>query len=395
MTNNYGRPIRILELRSVWGSGGGPDKTILLGTYRSDPSRFAVTACYIRDARDQSYGIETRPESKKIDYIEVLEKNSFDPKIWPVLRKLVRERAIDIVHAHDYKTDLIAWLLSKSEGILPLSTAHGWSGHSWKETKIYYPLDRQALRFFPRVIAVSKDIKQMLVNAGTRSDKITVVPNGIDLNSYFRDPALKPQVRCELGLSPEDIAIGAVGRLESEKNYPLLLKSFAEVHSRYKQTKLLIAGDGSLKAELSNQAKDLHLGDHCRFLGQVSDIRRLHHALDMLVICSDNEGSPNTVLEAMALGTPVVATNVGGLADMVRPSIDGWLVQRRDQSGLIHAMLEMIENAKEARRRAESAQERIEQEFTFEARMKRVEAIYDDLASGRRGHAIPVACNLI
>src|SRR5262245_54089408 len=104
------RPIRILELRSVRGTGGGPEKTILLGAARSDPAQFAVTVCYIRDRRDAVFAIDHKAGQLEVDYVEIHERNSFDPSIWPALKRLVREKRIDIVHAHEYKTDLLAWL---------------------------------------------------------------------------------------------------------------------------------------------------------------------------------------------------------------------------------------------------------------------------------------------
>ena len=101
-------PIRVLELRSVWGTGGGPEKTILLGAARSNPSRYGVTVCYIRDARDTVFAIDKKAGDLPIDYVEVVERHSFDRSIWPVLRRLVQNRRIDIVHAHDCKTDVLA-----------------------------------------------------------------------------------------------------------------------------------------------------------------------------------------------------------------------------------------------------------------------------------------------
>src|SRR5689334_15938071 len=104
------KPIRVLELRSVRGTGGGPEKTILLGAARTDPDRFAVTVCYIRDRRDEVFGIGERTDvrGQGLDYLEITERHSLDPAIWPALRRLVRDRRIDIVHAHEYKTDLLA-----------------------------------------------------------------------------------------------------------------------------------------------------------------------------------------------------------------------------------------------------------------------------------------------
>ena len=148
------RPVRVLEIRSVRGTGGGPEKTILLSAARFDPDRVQTTVCYIRDARDDVFGIDKRAAAMGVDYVEVHERHSFDPSAWAALRRVVRERQIDIVHAHEYKTDLLAWWLSKVEDVVPLSTVHGWSGHSWRERALYYPADRRLLLAFPRIIAV-------------------------------------------------------------------------------------------------------------------------------------------------------------------------------------------------------------------------------------------------
>src|SRR4051812_35566812 len=131
------RPVRILELRSVRGTGGGPEKTILLGAARAD-RRFPVTVCYIRDNRDAAFGITGRAAGLGIDYVEIVEGGSFDPRVLPALQRLVRERGIDIVHAHDYKTDLLALLLARLEQTIAVATAHGWIGHSRRERLLYY-----------------------------------------------------------------------------------------------------------------------------------------------------------------------------------------------------------------------------------------------------------------
>ncbi|MGC4081723.1 MAG: hypothetical protein QM736_06370 [Vicinamibacterales bacterium] len=95
------RPIRVLELRSVRGTGGGPEKTILQGAARADRDRFAVTVCYLRDVRDDVFEIDAVAGNLPVDYIEVRERHSFDPGVWGQLRRIIRDRKIDIVHAHD------------------------------------------------------------------------------------------------------------------------------------------------------------------------------------------------------------------------------------------------------------------------------------------------------
>ena len=99
------------------------------------------------------------------------------------------------MHAHEYKTDLLAWLLGKFESIVPLSTAHGWTGHTTRETSVYYPLDKRLLARFPRVIAVSGEIRSELIAQGARPDRVTTVLNGIDHRRFSRDRAQESKVR--------------------------------------------------------------------------------------------------------------------------------------------------------------------------------------------------------
>jgi hypothetical protein len=146
-------PVRVLELRSVRGTGGGPEKTIFTGAAQSAPD-IGVTVCYLRDARDEVFSIDRRAAAAGIDYVEVRERHSFDPSIWPRLTALVRSRGIDVVHAHDYKVNLLAWLLARATGVVPMSTAHGYTGNSRRELLLYYPADKKVLARFPVVVAM-------------------------------------------------------------------------------------------------------------------------------------------------------------------------------------------------------------------------------------------------
>jgi len=379
------RPIRILELRSVWGTGGGPEKTILLGTARTDRRRFDVTVCYLRDRRDPIFSVDAKAADLPVNYVELLESHSFDPTIFSRLRRLVREREIDIVHAHDYKTNVLAWLLSRFEAIIPLSTVHGWTGHSARERWVYYPLDKRVLRMFPAVIAVSSDARRELVERGARPESVRVVLNGIDHKAFRRDRALEPEARRELGLTDTDFVVGAVGRVEPQKRFDLLLEAFAALRPRHPNLKLIVAGAGSRLEELRDQARRLNLGDTCQLLGNRTDIARLHHAFDLFVQSSDYEGTPNAVLEAMAFESPVVATSAGGTAEIVRHGIDGVIVPPGDWRPLATAIEAVLGDRDAARTRAASARRRVETDLSFEARMNAVEAIYVELFQRRSG----------
>ncbi|HYL81896.1 MAG TPA: glycosyltransferase [Candidatus Acidoferrum sp.] len=371
-----GRPIGVLELRSVRGTGGGPEKTILLGAARSNPAHVRVTVCYIRDDRDAVFALSHRAASLGIDYVELVERHSFDPHIWPQLQRLLRERRIDIVHSHDYKTDLLAYLLARRVKIHPLATAHGWTGSSSRERRIYYPMDKRLLARFPRVIAVSGEIRRELIAHGAEAWRVTTLLNGIDPDAFRRDRAKVQEVRARLSISPQHLVIGAVGRLEPQKRFDLLLRAFAPLRASRPDLLLLIVGDGSLRSALTAQARDLRLGDAVRFLGHREDIASLHQAFDLFVQSSDYEGTPNAVLEAMALETPVVATAAGGTAELAENGVHASIVPCGDPGLLSDAMAHLLSNPDAAKLRACAARRRIEDQLSFQARTRALECIY-------------------
>ena len=377
-------PIRILELRSVRGTGGGPEKTILLGAARSNPRRYAVTVCYVRDARDTVFSIDRKAACLPIDYVEVVERHSFDRSIWPVLRRLVQDRRIDIVHAHDYKTDVLAWLLHRAEGIIPLSTAHGWAGHSRRERLLYHRLDKQVLRLFPKVIAVAEDIRRELIRSGSKPGAVQTILNGIDYTRFNRDRSRERPIRQLLGIASDEAVIGSVGRLETEKRYDLLIDTFASLRVTRPRLRLIVVGEGSLRSALEAQIDRLRLGEVCHLLGLRSDIVDLHHAFDVFVQTSSNEGAPNAVLEAMALETPVVATAVGGTSQLVRGDIDGLLVPAGNQETLVEAINRVLADGRATATRVASARHRVETELSFDARMATLEAVYSELYGQHR-----------
>jgi glycosyltransferase involved in cell wall biosynthesis len=376
-------PVRVLELRSVRGTGGGPEKTILMGAAMADPARARVTVCYLRDQRDGVFAIDERAAGAGVDYIEVPERHSFDPGVWSRLKRVIAERRIDLLHAHDYKTDALAWLLSRTTGIRALATVHGWTGNSARERMCYYPADKRVLARYRRLIAVSTQIANELVQHGADPSRITTVLNAIDHTRFRRAPERVAAARHAVGLAPHDIAIGAVGRLEQQKRFDLLLDAFAELRRTRPELRLFIAGDGSLKCRLEQQRDRLGLGDSVTLMGHVTDLVAAHHLFDLFVQSSDYEGTPNSVLEAMAMETPVVATSAGGTAELIEHGVHGRIVPIGDIGRLIDGINDALLAPDLTRQMTQRARRRVETELSFESRCRRVETIYQELA----GHA--------
>jgi glycosyltransferase involved in cell wall biosynthesis len=184
------------------------------------------------------------------------------------------------------------------------------------------------------------------------------------------------------GIAPSDRVIGAVGRLDPGKRFDILIQVFAQLRRERPELQLVIAGDGITRQSLESIAGRLAPGA-VRFTGHEADIVRFHHQLDLLVQSSESEGTPNAVLEAMALETPIVATDVGGTRELLRPGVDGLLVPPNDAQSLQRAIEAVLDDPAAAARRAGTARRRVERELSFEARMRAVESIYDELISAR------------
>jgi glycosyltransferase involved in cell wall biosynthesis len=373
------RPIRVLELRSVRGTGGGPEKTILMGAARANPAHVAVTVCYVRDGRDRLFALDQLARSLGVDYVEIPERHSFDPSIWPALRRLVRDRRIDIVHGHEYKTDLLALLLARAERVSPIATAHGWTGHSPRERYLYYPADKWLLRRFPMVIAVSEQIRRTLIDGGAAAGRVVTVLNGIDPSVFHREAGNGTDVRSALGIPATAPVLGSIGRLEPQKRYDLLIEAFLEVRRHAADPWLLIAGDGSEQEALAALVQRHGLESRCRLLGHRTDVKDILRALDVFVQSSDYEGTPNVVLEAMAMETPVVATTAGGTEQLIDDGVHGLLVPPGRSEPIAAAIIRALDDPHGRAARAQAARHRIETELSFDIRMSTVERLYGEL----------------
>jgi glycosyltransferase involved in cell wall biosynthesis len=377
------RRINVLELRSVRGPGGGPEKTILNGAKRAaDP--FNITVCYLRAGDDRDFDLRERAQALGVRYVEIVERHSFDTSVVAALRRLIRDATIDIVHAHEYKTDLLAWWVCGGDGPVALATAHGWTGHSWRERRVYYPLDKKVLAKFPALVAVSSDIKNELVAHGAKAGRITTVLNGIDAGAFRRDAETRQRARAHYHLGADDLVAGSVGRLAPQKRFDLLVEAVAALVARVPRLKLLIAGEGTERTAIEATIARLGLQSRCRLVGHQKDVTAFYHALDVFVQSSDYEGTSNAVLEAMALETPVVATDAGGTAEIIRDGVDGLVVRRGDSAALASEIERALRDRDATDARVRSARHRVETDLSFDARTRAVERIYEQLMTHRR-----------
>jgi glycosyltransferase involved in cell wall biosynthesis len=207
---------------------------------------------------------------------------------------------------------------------------------------------------------------------------ITIIYNGIDGDEFTREFD-RAEIIEELDISPDAKIIGIVARLDSIKNHRCLIKAMKKVAARFPDALLLVIGDGPLRTELEELVSFVRLNNNIKFLGTRNDIPRLLSVLDIFVLCSLSEGLPLTILEAMAAGKPIVATDVGGIPEIIKDGIDGIIIPSDDSDRLAEAISELLRDKRKRHEMGAKARMKFEEKFTIQTMVKSYEELYESL----------------
>ena len=273
------------------------------------------------------------------------------------LLRVMREYRPDIVHTHHSKAGLLGRSAALLAGIPRIHTFHGhvFEGYfSPRTSALIVATERALARRTTRIIAISELQREDLVRRGVASrDEITVVPLGLELDQ-FADPD-RAQARARLDVPAEAFVAVLLGRIVPIKRVDRLLRIFARVHERVPASRLYIVGDGSERIGLEGQARELGLDGVAEFRGWSADAAGWYGAADVIVLTSDNEGTPLTLIEAAAAGRPGVATAVGGVPDVIVDGETGYVVPVDDEAAFAARLVALAEDPALARRLGEAA----------------------------------------
>jgi len=382
--------INILEIRSCRGGGGGPEKTILFSALEADTNLFDVTVVYLKSEHDPEFDLDQRARALGVQsFYTIEEKGKFDIRALKRLLALCREKNIHVFHAHCYKSDLYGLILRRYHKMVLMTTAHGplatfkffWASKNWRVRYLYDQIDLRILKYFDRVLMVSDTMRPMIAKYGVDPRKMTWVRNAIDSRFFKRSGRTDEAFRRELAIPDGAIVIGAVGRLNGEKDYPNLLRATKILTERLGSLRVIIVGKGELAEELATLADQMGLKSVVKFVGHLHDVRRVFEQMDVYVLSSTREGLPNTVLEAMAMEVPIVSTDVDGVKEAVTDGREAILVPAQDAASLAAGIEKVLGDAGLRERLVRAARARVESEFSFAARTRRVEAIYRELVA--------------
>jgi glycosyltransferase involved in cell wall biosynthesis len=286
----------------------------------------------------------------------------------------------EIVNAHLFRSTAVAAPLARWHGARVVETYHGREG--WRRGLLggsFLP-DRLVSRLVDRVIAVSEAARAFLVSVkGYAPDKVVVVPNGRDL-SVFRPGAGGEAVRKELAIDRGTPLVGVVGRLEEQKGHVYLLEAWPSVLAEFPDARLLVVGDGSLRAALERRASALGVGPSVIFTGFRADVPRVLDALDVLALPSLYEGMPLTAIEASAMAKPIVATAVDGTPEVIREGRTGRLVPPREPAALSRALRGMLRDTAAAQRMGAAGRDFVLGRFDLPRQVEATARVYREVA---------------
>jgi glycosyltransferase involved in cell wall biosynthesis len=295
-------------------------------------------------------------------------RNDLDLRPIASLRRLIGEGNYDIVHLHTKRAHALSlWLPRRPHGPKYVVTRR----MDYPERKGWYTRCLYNRRV-DGIIAISQPILDLLVSAGIDSKRIRLIHSGINSRPF-------ESVRSEIPSSREVPVVGTVAVLEERKGHRFLLEAAARLKSQGYQIKYGLAGDGSLRGQLEEMVKRLKLTNEVTFYGFVSDIPAFLARIDLFVLPSLHEGLGVAALEAMAAGKAVVASRVGGLAELVLDFDTGLLVSPRDSEALAQAIAKLVSDRSLARVMGNKGADRVREHFTLEQMALKNEAYYYDL----------------
>jgi glycosyltransferase involved in cell wall biosynthesis len=275
------------------------------------------------------------------------------------IRELAVQTGADVVHAHGYKADLYVYFALRGSNLPLVSTCHTWYNHDPKD-RFFGVVDRFVLRSYGNIVAVSESVRQDLLGAGVRADKISMIRNGIDLRTFDRASAV---VKGELGWSDSPL-IGLVGRLSMEKGVDIFLTAAARVLDQLPDAKFVVVGDGPDRAKLEALIEKLGIRGSVRMLGRRDDMPAVYASLDLMVSSSRREGLPIAILEGMASRLPLIATPVGAVPTVMFDDHTGVLVRAEDPELLATKIIELLQDDSQRERLGSAARKLVEEQFS-------------------------------
>lgn len=369
------RQLRVLQFITPSGFYGAERWVIALANNANRNSMLCDLAV-TREGGGQDLSVATHyPESAgDVHYLEM--KGRFDWRAVRQLLQIIRNRQIDVIHTHGYKSDILGFLAARLAGIKCVSTPHGFSGKVGFKLATFIRIGALMLRYFDAVAPLSEELVDDIKGFNVSEKRIHFIRNGVDLKDIDESlSALAGGSTVQKGTESTIRKVGFIGQMIPRKGIPDLLDVFDELYGTDPTLRLELLGDGHQRTQLEAYAKQKASVAAIHFLGFRTD--RLAHLtnFDLFVMTSSLEGIPRCLMEAMAIGVPCVAYDIPGVDQLIEHGHTGLLVPHGDKSALAKCCRQVLDDPALARRLVEAARRKIETQYSA----ARMAAEYDRL----------------
>ncbi len=320
----------------------------------------------------------------KIDSRVIFTEKPFDFTKWKKVRHFLKEKRIDIVHAHGTRANSNVLWAARSLNIPVVYTVHGWSFHQDQHPAIRYirVLSEQYLTSRSAVNICVSASSQQSGKAQIKDFRSIVINNGIDQKKFFPSATVK-DIRHEQGISKDAVLVLFIARFTHQKQPLLLIRAFLQAAKEMPSLHLLMVGDGEQKKEAEALISDADAGSSITLLPFRQDVPDVLAAADIFVLPSLWEGLPIGLLEAMAMGKAIIASEVDGTKEVIKNRENGLLVAPGNIPALTEAILALAKNETARKAYQHQAQLTVKKEFNASVMTRQIEDVYKDIVNGK------------
>lgn len=303
-------------------------------------------------------------EIGKVHYMDM--SGRFDLSVIKKLVSIIRERKIQIIHTHGYKSDILGLIAARISGIKCVSTPHGFSGNVGFKLSTFIKIGTYFLKFFDSVVPLSEELMDDMERYKVPEKKVTFIRNGVDIREIDNSIQVMNSGRSEKSLQDEKKIIGFIGQMIPRKGVTDLINIFDSIYNDNPDVSLKLVGDGALRPELEQLASSLSSKENIDFLGYREDRLELLSKFNVFAMTSSLEGIPRCMMEAMAVGIPMVGYDIPGVDKLIEHKKTGLLVPYGDKEGFVKSCHMILNDPVLANELKVAARAKVEKEFSAE-----------------------------
>jgi glycosyltransferase involved in cell wall biosynthesis len=377
------KKLKVLQILEATIGGTRTHLNLLVNHLSQDKFDISVACSTLRDKNFQ--GDISRMQSKGIKVYQISMVREINPVkdllAFINIYRIIKTEKYDIVHTHSSKAGFLGRLAAKLSGVsMILYTPHAFAfqAYSNRIIKLFFvAIEKIMSRFSTRLICVSESENKIAIqNRITDIEKITVIHNAVESNNHRVDNNKINELKRNLGINNKRIVIGTVGYFRHQKGYPFFLKTAHAVIKDYEDIIFLIIGSGKRKLEIEKMIRSLKIEKYIIILDSFDHDNIYYSLMDIFVLTSLWEGMPYTILEAMCMGKPVIATDVTGSRDVVVHEKTGLLVPSKNINAIADAIIMLINDPKKRKILGVNGRKRIMESFLITDKIRDLETIY-------------------